>query len=104
MLYDAVYVPGGANSVATVEADADAIHFLNQAFRHCKPVAADASSTPVLEATYFYKKLPETFTEESVLREGVVVGADPQKLADLFVRAIEQHRFWHREKKRKIPA
>ncbi|RYY52600.1 MAG: catalase, partial [Chitinophagaceae bacterium] len=36
VVYDAVYVPGGANSVATLEADPDAIHFLNEAFKHCK--------------------------------------------------------------------
>ena len=39
VLYDAVYVPGGTNSVATLEAEPDAIHFLNEAFKtlqaHC---------------------------------------------------------------------
>ncbi len=45
VLYDAVYVPGGANSVAMVAADADAVHFLNEAFRHCKAIAADTWRT-----------------------------------------------------------
>ena len=104
VLYDAVYVPGGANSVATVEADADAVHFLNQAFRHCKAIAADASAMQVIEATYFANKLAGEFTEENALMEGIVISDDPQMLADLFVKAISRHRFWHREKKRKIPA
>jgi catalase len=74
VLFDAVYVPGGLNSVASVEADADAVHFLNEAFKHCKAIAAHEQATQVLEATYFSKKLPEEYTDEIVLREGVVVG------------------------------
>ncbi|WP_159476430.1 catalase [Dyadobacter sp. 3J3] len=104
VLYDAVYVPGGTNSVATVEAEADAIHFLNQAFKHCKAIAADAQAIQVLEATYFNSKLPSDFSEENVLTEGLIVSDDAAYLAEKFVLAIEQHRFWEREKPRKIPA
>ena len=104
VLYDAVYVPGGTNSVATLEAEADAVHFLNQAFKHCKPIAADAEALQVLESTYFYKKLPEKFTEEIILMEGVVVSKDAATLAKYFMEAIAQHRFWEREKSRKVPA
>jgi catalase len=96
VLFDAVYVPGGTNSVATVEAEADAVHFLNEAFKHCKPIAADAGAMQVLEATYFSKKIEND--------EGVIVGEDPTQLASEFIEAIKQHRFWEREKPRKIPA
>jgi catalase len=104
VLYDAVYVPGGTNSVASVEADADAVHFLNQAFKHCKAIAADAIAMQVLEATYFSKKLPAGYSDEVVLREGIVIGDKPGELADKFALAIAQHRFWEREKPRKVPA
>ncbi|RZA06177.1 MAG: catalase [Moraxellaceae bacterium] len=104
VLFDAVYVPGGGNSVATVEADADAIHFLNEAFKHCKAIAADAQAMQVIEATYFAKKLPPDFSDESVLTEGIVISDDAKKLADQFIAAVAQHRFWEREKPRKIPA
>ncbi|QIL37986.1 catalase [Pedobacter sp. HDW13] len=104
VLYDAVYLPGGTNSVATLEAEANAIHFLNEAFKHCKAIAADEQALQVLEATYFYKKLPAEYAKEMVLREGVVVSADTAKLIDLFKKMIALHRFWDREKPRKIPA
>lgn len=104
VLYDAVYVPGGTNSVATVESEADAIHFLNEAFKHCKAIAADASAMQVIEATYFSNKLPADFTDQTVLKEGIVITDDPAALADKFILAIAQHRFWEREKPRKIPA
>ncbi|WP_316831792.1 catalase [Pedobacter aquatilis] len=104
VLYDAVYIPGGTNSVATLQADADAVHFLNEAFKHCKAIAADQGGLQVLESTYFYKKLPAEFSKQTVMREGVLVAADPAKLAATFEEMIAQHRFWEREKPRKIPA
>ncbi len=104
VLYDAVYVPGGTNSVATLEAEADAIHFLNEAYKHCKPIAASAGAMQVLDATYFAKKLPEDNSDATVLREGVVISNDAKKLAQQFISAIAQHRFWEREKPRKVPA
>jgi len=96
VLFDAVYVPGGANSVATLEADADAVHFLNEAFKHCKPIAADSSAVQVIEATYFSKKAEAD--------EGVLIGDNAESLAQQFITAIKQHRFWERERARKIPA
>ncbi|UEG54151.1 catalase [Mucilaginibacter daejeonensis] len=96
VLFDAVYVPGGTNSVAEIEADANSVHFLNEAFKHCKPIAADAVAMQVIEATYFSKKAEND--------EGVIIGDDANALADQFVAAIKLHRFWEREKARLIPA
>nr|WP_229209130.1 catalase [Dyadobacter sediminis] len=104
VLYDAVYVPGGTNSVASIEAEADAVHFLNEAFRHCKPIAADSSAMQVIEATYFSSKLPADFSDKNVLREGVVISESASELADKFILAIAMHRFWEREKPRKVPS
>jgi catalase len=104
VLYDAVYVPGGANSVATLEAEANAVHFLNQAFKHCKAIAADQDALQVLEASYFFKKLPAEYSEETVLSEGLLVSKDIKTLVPLFIKMIGQHRFWERENPRKIPA
>ncbi len=103
VLYDAVYVPGGASSVATLEAEPDAIHFLNEAFKHCKPIAADEEALQVLKATYFGRKIPVDNSDESIRMEGVIIG-DVKTLAEQFIDAIKQHRFWDREKQRKVPA
>ncbi len=104
VLYDAVYVPGGINSVATIAAEPDAIHFLNEAFKHCKAIAADAEARQVLQATYFAGKLPADQTDETVMREGIVLGKNSQTLTRQFRAAISCHRFWEREKPRKVPA
>ena len=104
VLYDAVFVAGGGNAVATLEADADAVHFLNESFKHCKPIAAMADAMPVIGATYFNKKLPQEFSDTTIQREGVVVSDDADYLVKQFISAIAQHRFWERERPRKIPS
>jgi catalase len=104
VLYDAVYVPGGTNSVATLADDPDAVHFLNEAFKHCKAIAADSDAMQVLEATYFSRKLPKDNLPDSILEEGIIIGGDINKVSNQFIAAITQHRFWDREKPRKVPA
>src|SRR6187455_3883402 len=104
VFYDAVYVPGGTNSVATLEADADAVHFLNEAFKHCKAIAADDDALQVLEATYFARKLPEDNDDDTVNAEGIIIGIDAEELSTQFIEAIKHHRFWDREIPRKVPA
>jgi len=96
VFYDAVYVPGGTNSIATLEGEPDAIHFLNEAYKHCKAIAFDADAKQLLDATYFAKKIE--------LDEGIIIGDSVSKLVPLFISAISQHRFWDREKSRKVPA
>jgi catalase len=103
VFYDAVYIPGGTNSIATLAAEPEALHFINQAYKHCKAIAADATARQVLEATYFGKNLPEDTSKDAVLQEGIVIGK-PDVVAKRFAEAIAQHRFWEREKPRKVPA
>lgn len=99
VFYDGVYIPGGIEHVATLEANPDAVHFLNEAFRHCKAIAADDEAVQVFSATYFAKKLP-THSEE----DGLLIFSDAGKLAKSFIAAISKHRFWERESTRKVPA
>jgi catalase len=104
VLYDAVYVPGGKKSVAALALEANAVHFLNEAFKHCKAIAADEDAGEVLDATYFSKKLPKAPAKGNEAEEGVIIGGDAATLAGKFIKAIAQHRFWEREKPRQVPA
>jgi catalase len=103
VLYDAVYVPGGTKSVAALEASPEAIHFLNEAFKHCKAIAADASASQVIAATYFGRKLPAAFSEKNELPKGVVMSDNVSKLSKGFIEAIKQQRYWQREVPQKVP-
>ncbi|WP_294186358.1 catalase [uncultured Sphingobacterium sp.] len=103
VLYDGIYVPGGEASVNKLQSNPDAIHFLNEGFKHCKAIAADSEARPVLDATYFLSNAPE-FDGGSPLDAGLIIEGDAKSLADKFIKAIGRHRFWEREKKRKVPA
>jgi catalase len=88
VLFDAVYIPGGDKSVQALIAESDAIHFLNEQFRHCKAIGADKDASGFMERTYCDKSA------------GVVADGN----IDQFLEDIAQHRFWEREAARKVPA
>lgn len=104
VLYDAVYVAGGTKSAHALANDADAIHFLNEAFKHCKAIAAHEDAISVLEATYFGKKLPKNNKSAISHDGGISISGNTKQLAELFISDVSQHRFWDREKDRKVPA
>ncbi len=100
VLFDAVYLPGGAQSVQRLMSEDDALVFVNEAYQHCKAIAAQGAGADLLKASFPYK----TNTTEAGITpndEGVILGGDTQigKLAQAFIAAIAQHRHWSREKK-----
>lgn len=95
VVFDAVFVPAGAKGLS---GNTDAIHFLNESYRHCKAIAADADGADLLNETYIGAKLKAG--KEAAA--GIIMGKG--NLTKDFVRAIAQHRFWEREKKDKVPA
>lgn len=104
VFYDAVYIPSGTNSVATLAAEPDAIHFLNEAYKHCKAIAVHGNATEVLESTYFWKKESPAHSADPNADNGIFTGDNINKLGKTFINGIAKHRFWERETKRKVPA
>jgi catalase len=94
VVYDAVYIPGGEKSIGALTKEADAIHFISQAYKHCKTIAAGVDGEELLELA-----LVEVTAKDS----GVLINRHPDFDA-AFIKAIAQHRFWERETARKIPA
>ncbi|WP_090557738.1 catalase [Pedobacter hartonius] len=94
VLFDAVYVPGGAASAQAIAAEADALHFVTEAFKHCKAIGASTEGITVLEASL----IPSG--KKGATPPGVILDGQP---AD-FIAAVAQHRFWEREKKPDVPA
>lgn len=87
VLFDAVFVPGG-KSIQTLHTNADAIHFVNEQFRHCKPIGFDKDTQEFVKQTYCKPT------------EGIVLDGN----VDRFLKDLSQHRFWDREPDRKVPA
>jgi len=92
VLFDAVYVPDGQQSANALQAEPDAILFINEAYKHCKAIAADGAGAKLLNATNAGMKSPGN--KEGAKTNGVLVDGSPKS----FIAAIAQHRFWEREK------
>jgi catalase len=99
VLFDAVYIPGGAKSVAALREEPDAIHFVNEAFRHCKAIGADKDAVAFLEDTYITKKLGTDLSKDHS-SNGVITNGNIKNFRD----AVARHRFWEREMLSKVPA
>jgi catalase len=91
VLFDAVYVPGGQASVASLLAQPESAEFINEAYKHCKTIAATAEGIELLRSA-------------GILSDGQEVSgvfADPNleaaDLAQSFIEAMAQHRHWERE-------
>jgi catalase len=104
VLFDAVYIAGGEQSAAALQKEAAAIHFVEEAYKHCKAIAATGAGAGVLNASRLANLKPEGKQVQS--DEGVVLGGDAQagKVAAAFLEAVAEHRFWSRETKPQVPA
>ncbi|ORB56555.1 catalase HPII [Mycobacteroides saopaulense] len=100
VLYDAVIVPSGVESVGRLARNGYAVHFVSEAYKHLKPVAAFGAGLDLLRATAVVETLATT-TE--VVEDGGVVttGAEdeglPAEFVAVFAAALGRHRAWDRE-------
>jgi len=106
VMFDAVLIPGGSESAATLGAMGEAVHFVLEAYKHCKTICAVNDGAQLLSTLGFsLGKDPETVSEPT---PGVII-ADARKVTDGQVSqdllaAIAQHRHWDRLNVDAIPA
>ena len=88
IMFDAVIVCGGEAGAKALAQSGDARHFVLEAFKHLKAIAALGAGRDVLKAAH----LPEN-------ADGVATGDDKQhaQVLKAFVGAAEQHRVWSRQ-------
>jgi catalase len=94
VLYDAVYIPGGAKSVNALSQKAEAVEFISQAYKHCKAIAFESGTEPLIEKT----KIGEDLKSGKHIPGIVYPSGKKNHLSKDFIAAIGQHRFWEREK------
>ena len=95
VLVDAIYVPSG-KSVSVLKKNPKIVHFINEAYSHCKPIAAVGNGKDLFA---------ESYVKAEASDPGMVFAqkAD-KKWTDAFVKAIAAHRFFEREKGKTVPA
>ena len=96
-LFDAVFVPGGAASVAALSEMDEAIQFVKMAFKHLKPVGASGDGVELLRAGIESFRKPGG-GKASLDAPGVVTasGTLSDATARDFIAAIAKHRHWDR--------
>ena len=98
VLFDAVYVPDGQESIASLLQENESTNFVLEAYRHCKTIGAAGAGASLLRAAGL--PVPE-MTDGSnghAAEPGVVVGNGEVKvLAAEFIAAMSLHRHWGRE-------
>ena len=94
VLFDAVYIPGGQKSSTSLQKEPNAIEFINEAFKHCKAIAAEGEGTELLFITNAGIKInSKGKTAKNHMADGVLLNRNSKE----FIKAIAQHRFWERE-------
>ena len=86
VFYDAVYIPGGKESVTTLLGEYDAKHFVREAYNHGKAIAAGRDGGDLLQAVGIGKA------------PGVIVDNGSSDSGKSFTDAISRHRHWNRPK------
>jgi catalase len=98
VLFDAVYVPGGDASVASLKAEPEAANFLNEAYKHCKTISASGSGLQLLESAGVVTQTSSE-TGKTVSSPGILTSRDAysRDFSTDFISAIARHRHWERE-------
>jgi catalase len=94
VLFDAVYVAGGVGAAALAE-ERDAVDWIAEAYRHCKPIAASEEGVELLGLANAAREA-----------EGVLISEEgaSEEFAATFVAAIARHRYWERAGKNRLRA
>ncbi len=93
VLFDAVYIPGGAASVKSLLTNAKTVQFVNEMYKHCKAIAATGEGVELIRATQV--PADEKQNDPALILDEK---GDAKKVASKFIKAIAQHRNWDREK------
>ncbi len=83
VLYDAVYIPGGKQSVDALLKKSKFVKFVNEAFKHCKAIAVNSEGEQILD-----KSVIKDHKDD----QAVFVNGKPEA----FISAIRKHRNWDR--------
>jgi catalase len=106
IMYDAVFVPGGQKSIETQKMQGDALHFVQEAFKHCKAVGAMGAGVELLRAARL--EGVRLSDDDAVMADAGVVTAGPgasgDAFAQAFIGALAAYRHFERERRDEVPA
>jgi catalase len=108
VLYDAVYIPEGEQSIQSMLQKGEALHFVNEAFKHCKAIATSGNGIQLFEKAFVLGVgFSDKDSKKVVSNKGVVtagIEANAEEFFGSFIDAIKKHRHWDRQEKVMVPA
>lgn len=91
VMFDAIFIPSGEKSVNALLKCGHSKRFIDEAYRHCKPIGAIGKGIELVDAC---------LTKSSSNESGIInAGKDDASFLKSFKEAIAKHRFWEREEK-----
>lgn len=102
LLFDAIYIPGGKDSVEALKEDETAINFVNNAFKHCKTIGALSEGLEILKDSIIKDVSMSKSGDDGKIKSdyGIITAsanADIQKFSKSFIKAVSKHKHWERE-------
>ena len=90
VLFDALYLPGGASSVQRLTREPDALTFVQDTFKHCKTIAASDAAVVLVRSC---------LAIQSDSDPGLILlqKATQKATTEGFIAAVAMHRHWARE-------
>ncbi|MEO8209411.1 MAG: catalase HPII, partial [bacterium] len=93
VLFDAVYIAGGKESVDTLLKVPEALEFLNQAYKHFKPIGINGEGIELFQISDACIKLHNKSDDAKLEEEGILINKNSAE----FIEAIAKHRYWNRQ-------
>jgi catalase len=98
VLWDAVVLPAGTAAQATLAQLGQALEFVKDQYRHCKPILALGGPGPLLEAAGVAPKLVDGGADPGIVLGGAQADGPASKAPiEAFVAALAKHRHFARE-------
>ena len=104
VFFDALYIPGGDKSVQALQQEPDAVEFAQEAYKHCKTLAATGAGGRFLRVACLGGDPmggPGHEGDQIIEDQGLIIGhaGETRGVATKFIKAMAQHRHWERELK-----
>lgn len=111
-LFDAIFIPGGNDSVATLMKMGRVTHYVREAFGHLKTIGATGEAVELVRNAIQLEDVAISKNADALMSYGVITLRDPKPeglmevvqatknakhFLDKFVYSVSQHRCWERE-------
>ncbi len=93
VLFDAVYIAGGKESIYSFLKSPESLEFINQAYKHFKLICINNEGIELYNASDTCLKLNDKNGNAKLAEAGILINRDPEE----FIEAVAKHRFWNRK-------